>query len=176
MKFCSNCGSGDLSWSVPPGDTHHRHHCLVCDTIFYANPKVVTGCIPIFEDKILLCRRGIEPRLGFWTIPGGYMENGESVEAAAAREAFEETGAQVQILNLHAMLSVPKISQVHVFFLADLLTFEFDGGEESLEVRMFTEAEIPWDELAFQTTHFFLRHFFEDRKNGVQGLHVGTIG
>ena len=166
MKFCSTCGA-TVQLRVPPGDTLARYVCDACGTIHYQNPRMVVGCIPEWEDKVLLCKRAIEPRYGFWTLPAGFMENVETVAQAAMRETFEEANARVQLLPLYTMLSVPQVSQVHVFYRARLLNLDFSAGIESLEVRLFTEAQIPWADIAFRTVSLSLKYYFEDRKAGI---------
>jgi ADP-ribose pyrophosphatase YjhB (NUDIX family) len=149
--------------------------CSICGTIHYENPKMVVGAIPEWEDKILLCRRAIEPRHGFWTLPAGFMEKNETTTQAAARETAEEAHARVEIVALYALYNIPHISQVHMFYRSQLLDLDFMPGSESLEVALFSEADIPWEELAFSSVSNTLRHFFEDRRRGVFELHVGDI-
>ena len=158
MKYCSLCQS-DIEWKVPVGDNRHRHVCSSCETIFYDNPRMVAGTLPVYEGRILLCKRAIEPRLGYWTLPAGFMENGESTEEGALRETWEEAKARVTLKQLYSMITVPHISQVHIFFLADLPQPEFAAGEESLEVALFHPNEIPWDEIAFPTVSETLKRF-----------------
>ena len=174
MKFCPDCGAS-VAFKVPDGDTLPRHVCKACHTIHYSNPKMVIGCLPEWEDKILLCKRGIEPRLGCWTPPAGFMENGETASEGALRETLEEAQARVEIGDLFSMLSVPHVNQVHIFFRARLLDLEFAPGVESLEVALFAEAEIPWKEIAFRTISTTLRHYYEDRKLGRFSCHTGSI-
>jgi ADP-ribose pyrophosphatase YjhB (NUDIX family) len=174
MKFCPNCGA-PVTLKVPTGDSFPRHVCEACNTIHYSNPKMVIGCIPEWESKILLCKRAIEPRRGYWTPPAGFMENGETTSEAALRETLEEANARVEIGDLFSMLSVPQVNQVHIFYRARLLDLDFAPGTESLEVALFEEAEIPWKEIAFRTISTTLRHFFEDRKQGHYGCHSGAI-
>ena len=143
--------------------------------LHHSNPKRVMGCIPEWEGRILLCKRAIEPRRGCWTPPAGFMENGETTAEAALRETLEEANARVEIGDLYAMLSVPQVNQVHIFYRARLLDLEFAPGAESLEVALFEEAEIPWKEIAFRTISTTLRHYFEDRKQGRYGCHSGAI-
>lgn len=175
MKFCSRCG-GPLSFRVPPGDHLPRHICDACGTIHYQNPRIVAGCIPEWEGRILLCRRAIEPRRGHWTLPAGFMENGESTTEAAMRETLEEANARVEIIDLYTLYSLPHISQVYLIFRARMLNEAFSAGHESLDVALFTEAEIPWGDLAFPTVHESLRHFFADRRAGRFQTRTGTIG
>ena len=165
MNFCSHCGSRVIS-KVPDGDHLPRFVCTSCDTIHYKNPLLVLGCVPVWEDKILLCKRAIEPRLGFWTVPAGFMENGETLQNAAARECYEEALAKVEIGSLLAVVSVTHAAQVHVMFRAHLLAPTFAPGPESLEVGLYSEAEIPWENLAFPSGEFTLRKFYSDRAAG----------
>ena len=165
MNFCSNCGSA-VALIVPPGDNRERHVCNDCDTVHYVNPRIVTGCLPIWEDQVLLCLRAIEPRRGYWTLPAGFMENGETIAAGAARETAEEANARVSDLELYTVFSLPHISQVYMFFRAQLSDLDFSSGEESLDVRLFKEDEIPWDNLAFPVITQSLQFYFEDRRLG----------
>lgn len=174
MKFCSQCGS-PVSLRVPPGDSLPRHVCDACDVIHYQNPKIVAGCLPVWEDKVLLCRRAIEPRYGLWTLPAGFMENDETTEEAAAREALEEANARLEILSLYTLISLPHVNQVYVMYRARLLDRQFSAGTESLEVRLFGEHEIPWEQLAFRTIDRTLRHFFADRSRGEFGVYSSAI-
>jgi ADP-ribose pyrophosphatase YjhB (NUDIX family) len=174
MNYCSAC-SAPVSLRVPRGDALPRHVCDTCGTIHYQNPKLVVGCIPEWEDRILLCRRAIEPRRGLWTVPAGFMENGETTMAGAARETLEEACARVEVLDLYALYNIPHISQVYVLFRARLLDLDFAAGEESLEVRLFSESEMPWADLAFATVRNTLTHYWADRQSGGFQLHVGTI-
>ena len=174
MKFCSNCGAA-VALKVPAGDTLPRYVCETCNTIHYSNPKMVVGCIPEWDDKILLCKRAIEPRRGYWTPPAGFMENGETTAEAALRETLEEADARVEIGDLFSMLSVPHVNQVHIFYRARLLDLDFAPGTESLEVALFDEADVPWKEIAFRTISTTLRYFYEDRKQGRYGCHSGAI-
>jgi ADP-ribose pyrophosphatase YjhB (NUDIX family) len=174
MKFCSQCGS-PLSIEIPPGDNRPRHVCPACGAIHYLNPKMVVGCIPEWEDKILLCRRAIEPKYGLWTLPAGFMENGETTAEGAARETLEEAGARVEVLGLYSMISLPDINQVYLVFRAKLLHLDFNHGEESLEARLFAEAEIPWQHMAFRTIQHTLERYFADRRAGTFPLFEGHI-
>lgn len=170
MKFCSECGE-KVRVGVPEDDNRPRHICDACDTIHYQNPKIVAGTIPVHGDKILLCKRAIEPRLGFWTLPAGFMENEETTAEAAARETWEEARARVEVRHLYVLIDTTVISQVYMMFLADLPHPEFAAGPESLEVALFSEEEIPWGELAFPTIEKTLRLFFADRRRGHYPLH-----
>lgn len=166
MKFCSQCGQ-TLQQRIPEGDNRLRFVCEHCQTIHYQNPNIVAGCIPVYGDKILLCKRAIEPRYGLWTLPAGFMENDETVEQAAMRESLEEANANVRLEQLYSVFSLPHVNQVYMMFRATLLDEDFAPGSESLDVRLFSEAEIPWENLAFRTIHYSLKYYFEDRKNNV---------
>lgn len=174
MNYCSHCGA-PLSRRIPSGDDRPRYICEACHAVHYENPKMVVGCIPEWEDRILLSRRAIEPRLGFWTVPAGYLENGESLEQGAKRETLEETGAKVDILNLYTLFELTHISQVYFVFRARLLDNQFAPGMESSEVQLFREQEIPWDSMAFSSIKESLRLYFEDRPEGIFPLHMGRI-
>jgi ADP-ribose pyrophosphatase YjhB (NUDIX family) len=174
MKFCSNCGAA-VALRVPPGDTLPRHVCDACGTIHYQNPRMVVGCIVEWEGRVLLCKRAIEPRYGTWTVPAGYMENGETLVSGALRETLEEANARVEIGQLYAVYSIPHVSQVYILFRARLLDAAVKAGAETLEVRLCTEQEVPWDEIAFATVKNALLHYFADRKAGTFGFHMGTI-
>jgi ADP-ribose pyrophosphatase YjhB (NUDIX family) len=174
MKFCSDCGA-PVEHRVPPGDSLPRYVCTQCGTIHYENPKMVVGCIPEWENRILLCRRAIEPRIGLWTVPAGFMENGETTAEGAARETLEEANARVEMLGLYALFNIPHISQVYMLFRARLLDLDFSAGAETLETKLFDEDEIPWDEIAFVTVRRTLKHYFDDRRAGQFRFHIGTI-
>ena len=165
MNFCSQCGH-PVSQEIPDGDTHLRFVCAECETIHYQNPRIVTGCLPIFEDKILLCNRAIQPRLGMWTLPAGYLENGETTAEGALRETLEEANARADIINIYTLFSLPHISQVYIFFLAKLKDLNFSPGLESSDVKLFTGEEIPWEQLAFPIVRDTLKFYLEDRKTG----------
>ncbi|HSN04672.1 MAG TPA: NUDIX hydrolase [Nitrospira sp.] len=175
MKFCSSCGA-PVSQKIPPGDNVLRFVCEHCQAIHYHNPKIVAGCIPEWGDDILLCRRAIEPRLGFWTFPAGFMEIGESTEEAAARETKEEAQAEVEIVSLYAVLSMPHIGQVYMVFRGRLTAPEFGAGSESLEVRLFPRHAIPWEEMAFPVVANALRRYVKDAEEGRFSLHLGSVG
>ena len=166
MKFCSNCAA-PITIRIPADDTRERHVCNSCGSIHYQNPRNVVGSIPVHRDQVLLCRRAIEPRLGYWTLPAGFMELGESTSAGAVRETLEEAGALVEIGPLYSILNVPHAEQVHLFYLATMSTPHFAAGEESLEVALFDEKDIPWAEIAFPTVKQTLEWFFEDRAAGL---------
>lgn len=174
MKFCSHCGA-TVAHKIPEGDSLPRYVCDACNTIHYQNPRMVVGCVPVWEDQVLLCKRAIEPRYGLWTVPAGFMENGETLGAGAARETLEEACARVEIGALYAVYSIPHVNQVYLLFLAKLLDLNFSAGIESLEVRLFREDEIPWDQIAFATVRNTLTHYFSDRARQHFGFHLGTI-
>lgn len=174
INYCSRCGAS-VSLKIPPGDTLERHVCASCGTIHYQNPKLVVGSLPEWQDQVLLCRRAIEPRRGLWTLPAGFMENNETLPQAAVRETIEEACARIEIGEMYTLISVPHISQVHAIYRARLLDLDFSPGIESLEVGLFTEDEIPWQEIAFRTIGLTLRHYFADRKTGSFGFHTSEL-
>jgi ADP-ribose pyrophosphatase YjhB (NUDIX family) len=174
MKFCSHCGQ-PVTLLVPAGDHRPRHVCTGCGAVHYQNPKIVAGCVPEFEGRILLCRRAIEPRLGYWTIPAGFMENGETTQDAARRESIEEALADVEIGSLLAVVHVLHADQVHVMFRAHLPKPEFGAGAESLEVMLCDETDIPWSDIAFRSVDFALRRYLEDRRAGLERHHFTAI-
>jgi ADP-ribose pyrophosphatase YjhB (NUDIX family) len=182
MKFCSECAH-PVALVVPEGDNRLRHVCAQCGTIHYENPKMVVGSIPVWEEdgklQVLLCKRAIEPRYGYWTLPAGFMENDESTADAALRETVEEAGANIELGKLFTLLNVVRVHQVHLFYLARLRDLDFAAGIESLDVRMFSEEEIPWDDLAFPTIRTTLELFFADRaklaEQGGYGFHTLDI-
>ncbi|MEJ1961367.1 MAG: NUDIX hydrolase [Gammaproteobacteria bacterium] len=174
MNFCSNCGHR-VAFRVPPGDHLPRFVCDSCGTIHYQNPRVVVGCVPEHEGRILLCKRAIEPRKGYWTVPAGFMENGESLEQGAARECQEEALADVEIGSLVAVVSIIGAHQVHVFFRAKLRSPAFGAGPESLETKLVTPEQIPWDDIAFQSTTFTLQKYLADRAAGREDHHLTVL-
>ena len=174
MKFCSECGAA-LSVRIPAGDNMPRHVCDACNTIHYLNPKIVAGCILEWEDRVLLCRRAIEPRYGLWTLPAGFMENGESALGAAAREALEEAHAVAENLRLYGLYSLTHVSQVYLMFRGQLKDGYAKAGTESLDVCLYAEHEIPWDHIAFTVVHETLQRYFAERRTGVFHTHVGDI-
>lgn len=174
MKYCNMCGS-TVELRVPEGDNLPRHICAQCGEIHYLNPKVLVGCLPRWQDKILLCRRAIEPRLGFWTLPAGFLENNESTAEGAIRETREEATAEVRLADLFTLFSLPHISQVYVMYLADLVAPQFGPSQESSEVALFAEHEIPWEQIAFPVVEQTLRLYFADRQRGKFGIHIGDI-
>ena len=160
---------------VPPGDTFARYVCDACGEIHYQNPKLVVGAIPEHEGRILLCRRAIEPRYGYWTLPAGFMENDETAAEAALRETLEEAGARITLDGPFSMISVPRVNQVHLFYRARVTELEFRPGEESLEVALVEEAGVPWKDIAFRTVAITLRHWFADRARGSFGFHAEDL-
>jgi ADP-ribose pyrophosphatase YjhB (NUDIX family) len=164
-----------VEWRVPPGDDRERFVCAQCATVHYQNPRVITGCLPVFEDRVLLCRRAISPRVGFWTLPAGFLENGETAKEGALRETWEEARANVAIDGLYTVFNLPHISQIYMFFRARLTDLEFSAGPESQQVELFDEASIPWDSLAFLVIRDTLRHYFQDRVRDHFPVHVGDI-
>lgn len=182
MKFCSECAH-PVTLLIPPDDNRLRHVCQHCGAIHYQNPKMVIGSIPVWEANgqphILLCRRAIEPRHGYWTLPAGFMENNETTAQAALRETEEEAGANIQLHELFSLLNVPHVHQVHLYYRASLVDLDYAAGTESLEVKLFAEPDIPWEELAFQTVAYTLQRFFADaarvRAGGSFGFHAIDI-
>jgi ADP-ribose pyrophosphatase YjhB (NUDIX family) len=161
MKFCSDCGN-PVKQEIPAGDNRPRYVCIDCKTIHYQNPKIVAGTLPIYQGKILLCKRAIEPRLGYWTLPAGFMENQETTSEAALRETWEEAEAKVTLDGLYTVMDIPHIDQVHIFFRATIIDGEFGVGDESLETKLFSPEEIPWDEISFPTVFQTLKQYLLD--------------
>jgi ADP-ribose pyrophosphatase YjhB (NUDIX family) len=174
MIYCSHCGER-VTEKIPAGDDRPRYVCGTCNTVHYQNPKIVAGCVPVWDNRVLLCRRAIEPRHGLWTLPAGFMENGESTEQAAARETWEEACARVTKLALYGVFSMPKINQVYMMFRAPMETGDFRPGPESLDVRLYDEHDIPWDELAFPVIKLTLERFFKDIEAGHFPVYVENI-
>ncbi len=179
IKFCTSCGASAAYRLPGDGDTKQRAICTACHTVHYENPLNVVGTIPYLEKNgklyVLMCLRNIEPRKGKWTLPAGFMELDETASEGAARETQEEAGAQIEMQALFTVLSVPAVGQVHLFYRAKLLSEAYDPGFETIEVRLFTEDELPWDEMAFRTVKTTLKHFFEDAKTGVFSLHERNL-
>ena len=175
IKHCKACGS-PVRYVMPADDNRDRATCTVCATIHYENPLNVVGTLPVWQDKVLLCRRNIEPRHGFWTLPAGFMELGETTEQGAIRETIEEAGANIELQGLYTLLNVVRVGQLHLFYRARLLDTDFAPGPETIEAQLFAEDEIPWDDLAFRTVRETLKRFFEDRRTGQFGLHCADIG
>jgi len=174
MRFCPSCGA-PVTLRTPPGDHLPRHVCDACGAVHYENPRLVVGCVPELEGRILLCKRAIEPRRGYWTLPAGFMENGETLQQAAARESAEEALARVEIGSLLAIVHVLHAHQVHVFFRARLARAEFGAGPESLEVALVDPVDIPWSDIAFASTEFTLRRYLDDRAAGREPYHFTEI-
>jgi len=174
MRFCSDCGAA-VTFRIPAGDTLPRHVCDACETIHYSNPRIIAGCVVEHDNRLLLCRRAIEPRHGLWTLPAGFMENGETTEQAAARETLEEASAEVEIIAPYTLYSLPHISQVYLFYRARLLNDHHTPGAESLETALFAPDAIPWETLAFTVIGVTLRHYLDDRQRGHYELHTGMI-
>jgi ADP-ribose pyrophosphatase YjhB (NUDIX family) len=174
MNFCSDCGAA-VAYRVPDGDNLPRAVCTQCASIHYENPRIIVGCIPESHGRILLCRRAIEPRIGLWTVPAGFMENGETTEQGARRETLEEANARVDDLVFFSLYNLPHVNQIYLLFRATLCDDHFSPGSETLETVLFAESEIPWDEIAFATVRNTLRNYFSDRQRGMFGFHVGTV-
>ena len=174
FKHCKVCGS-PVIYRVPADDNRDRAVCTACETVHYENPLNVVGTVPIWEDKVLLCRRNIEPRYGLWTLPAGFMELDETLEAGALRETVEEAGARIELQGLFSLLNVVRVGQVHFFYRARLHDTDFAPGPETIEAQLFSEEQIPWDELAFKTVRETLKHYFADRRRGLFELHCVDI-
>jgi len=175
IRHCRECGAA-VAYRVPDdGDTRERAVCPACGTIHYENPLNVVGTVPVLGERVLLCKRNIEPRWGKWTLPAGFMELEETTAQGALRETDEEAGAQIALGPLFSLISVPRVGQVHLFYLATLLSEQFHPGHETIEARLFTEAEIPWDEIAFRTVRVTLERYFADRRAGRIGMHCVDI-
>ncbi|MEP3857927.1 MAG: NUDIX hydrolase [Porticoccus sp.] len=174
MNFCGQCGK-PVNLKVPTGDNRRRHVCGHCDTIHYQNPRVISGCIPVVGDRVLLCRRAIEPRYGMWTLPAGFLENGETVLQGALRECWEEAMAKLNEPILSGIYDIPHINQVYILYRGVLHNGSYGAGDESLDVRLFSEADIPWEELAFPVITTALKHHFADLKQGLPTIHTDVI-
>jgi ADP-ribose pyrophosphatase YjhB (NUDIX family) len=174
IRHCRSCGHA-VTYRVPTDDNRERAVCDACSHIDYENPLNVVGTVPVWGEQVLLCRRNIEPRHGFWTLPAGFMELGESTEAGALRETDEEAGARVELQGLFSVLNVPRVGQVHLYYRARLLDTTLNPGPETIEARLFHEHEVPWDELAFRTVRITLERFFADRRQGQFGLHCADV-
>ncbi|TAM86478.1 MAG: NUDIX hydrolase [Candidimonas sp.] len=170
QKFCTQCGHA-TTHRVPPDDTRARDVCEHCGAVHYHNPLNVVGVVPAWGEQLLLCRRAIEPRRGFWTLPAGFMELGETTAQGALREAKEETGARFELGQIYTIIDVPHVEQVHFFYLARVLAAEMSPGFETLEARFFDAADVPWADLAFRTVRTTLEHYLEDRRRGVYPIH-----
>ena len=175
MKYCSQCGSDKLRFDIPQGDNRPRYWCPDCGAIHYQNPRIVVGALPVWEGRILLCKRAIQPREGFWTLPAGYMENGETLQEGAARETWEEACATVDIKDLYTVFNLPHIYQVYVFFLGELVDGKYGVGDESSDAGLFLPEDIPWDQLAFPTINRTLKFYLQDLKSGQYPVRVQDI-
>jgi len=174
MRYCNKCGA-EVAGRIPAGDNRLRYVCVSCEEIHYQNPKIVAGCIPEYKGKVLLCKRAIEPRYGYWTLPAGFMEMEETSLEAAMRETLEEANAKVVVSELYTVFNLPDVSQVYMMYRSQLLDLDFSAGEESLDVKLFTENEIPWDNIAFTTIKYTLKFFFQDQRHKKFRLHTGDI-
>jgi ADP-ribose pyrophosphatase YjhB (NUDIX family) len=174
MKYCSLCGHA-VSRGIPETDDRERDICTGCGHVHYENPKIIVCALPEWEDKVMLCKRAIEPRYGLWTLPGGFMELGESTLDAARRETFEEAGARIDVTELYALYHLLHIDQVHMFYRARLRDLDFAPGDESLDVQLFAEHEVPWDDIAFPAVADTLRHYFRDRVSGQFPLRLADV-
>ena len=176
IKHCKNCGTAVVYRLPDDGDTKQRAVCPSCVTVHYENPLNVVGTVPHWGDRVLLCKRNIEPRHGKWTLPAGFMELHETLAQGAARETVEEAGAQFEMEGLFSIVNVSPVGQVHFFYKARLTSDQFDPGHETIEARLFEESEIPWDEIAFKTVKETLRRYFSDRQAGSFSIHSFDIG
>lgn len=174
MNYCSNCGH-EVEFKTPPGDNLPRYVCDNCGAIHYHNPRLVVGSIPVWEGQILLCKRAIEPRYGYWTLPAGFMENDETLQQAAAREAHEEALAKLDVKQFYSAVSVTVAAQVHVWFLADLIDGKYGVGEESTDAMLVKPEDIPWDSLSFPSVEYALRRYVEDLERGSFGVHLTEV-
>jgi ADP-ribose pyrophosphatase YjhB (NUDIX family) len=174
MKFCTSCGHS-VTLKVPEGDDRERFVCTKCELIHYSNPRVIVGCVPVHEDRVLLCRRAIEPRRNYWTLPAGFMENGETTPQGAARETWEEARARVSGLELYRVFDVPYISQIYMFYRCEVDDGVYGVGPESLETALYTRDEIPWDEIAFPVVYETLKEYFADVDAGHFPVRVSAI-
>jgi len=175
IKHCRACG-GTVRYETPADDNRDRATCSLCGTIHYENPLNVVGTLPVWDDRVLLCRRNIEPRRGLWTLPAGFMELGETTAEGAVRETVEEAGARIEMQGLFTMLNVVRVGQVHLFYRARLLDTDFAPGPETIEAQLFAEPDVPWHEIAFRTSRRTLELFFADRRTGTYGFHCADIG
>lgn len=175
IKHCRQCGT-TVTYRVPDdGDTKERAICNACSTVHYENPLNVVGTVPHWGDKVLLCKRNIEPRWGKWTLPAGFMELNETTAEGAARETVEEAGAEFELQELFSLINVSRVGQVHLFYRARLTSDQFNPGHETIEARLFAEAEIPWEEIAFRTVRETLEKYFSDRRSDSYRIHILDI-
>ena len=175
MKYCSNCGSDKLIFRIPEGDNFERFVCEKCDMVHYNNPRVIVGCLPIYDNKIVICRRAIDPCKGKWNLPAGFMENGERAEEGALRELKEETGLDGEIVKLHCIYSIPHVNQVYMIFLTRIENWTADPGEESLEVSVFDQQEIPWGDIGFTSSVYAIEKFMESPNHGNKKTFIGSF-
>jgi ADP-ribose pyrophosphatase YjhB (NUDIX family) len=175
IQHCRVCGAA-AEYRIPRDDNRERATCTACGEIHYENPINVVGTLPVWGDQVLLCRRNIEPRYGFWTLPAGFLELGESTSEGALRETDEEAGARIELQGLYTVLNVVRVGQVHLYYRARMLDTRLAPGPETIEARLFREDEVPWDQLAFRTVRQTLEHFFADRRDGgIFPVHAGDI-
>ena len=174
FRHCKVCG-GATEYRIPADDNRDRAICTVCGTVHYENPLNVVGTVPVWGEQVLLCRRNIEPRYGYWTLPAGFMELGETTEQGALRETDEEAGARIEMQGLFTLLNVVRVGQLHLYYRARLLDIDFAPGPETIEARLFREDEIPWEDLAFRTVRETLTRYFSDRRKGQFGIHCADI-
>lgn len=170
ISYCTQCGAS-VALQIPPGDNLPRYVCRRCEHIHYDNPRLIVGCIAEWQGRLLLCRRAIEPRIGYWTLPAGFMENGETTAEAARRETHEEAGAKVETCAPFSMISLAHINQIHLFYRGRMLSPDIQAGEESLEVALFDETEIPWKQLSFRSVELCIKQYLADRAQGAFGFH-----
>ena len=162
MNFCPVCSSAEIVKKIPEGDNREREVCNNCGEIFYTNPNIVTGVLAYTDnDELILCKRSIEPRHGYWTLPAGFLENQESIEEGALRETEEEAKLRVSNVKLFTVLSVPHIDQIYTFFTGKVVNYDLGPTPESSEVKLFKYDDIPWDELAFPTVIKTIKLFLE---------------
>ena len=174
MKYCSLCGA-TVNYDYVDGDNRKRFVCSSCQTVNYTNPNVVVGALVYWGDKVLLCKRAIEPRYGYWNLPAGYLEDGEKSEDGAAREVMEEAGAEIILKGVHLIYNLPQANQVYIHFLAELKDGIYSNGPESIETGLFTEEEIPWNDMAFTSSYFALKRYLEDKRSGKHTTHIGAF-
>lgn len=174
MNFCNECGA-KVELKIPEGDNRNRHVCTQCNEIYYKNPKIVAGCLSEWDDQILLCKRAIEPQFGLWTLPAGFMENGETTTQAAIRETWEEAKAEVKIHDLYMVINLPHVNQIYMMYRSSLKTKAFSPGAESLEVELYKEIDIPWDFLAFPVIRETLKYYYSDKCSGTFRIRTGEI-
>jgi ADP-ribose pyrophosphatase YjhB (NUDIX family) len=174
LNFCSNCG-GTVSQQIPKGDDRPCHICVSCGTVHYKNPKLVVGCIVEWQDKILMCRRAIAPKIGKWTLPAGYLESAETVAQGALRETWEEARAHVDIIEPYALFNLTFVDQIYFIFRAKLMNLDFSPGPESQAVDLMGQTDIPWKEIAFEVIDEILQRYFKDRSKGKFNFQMGEI-